>query len=315
MKGRILFWHGIAAAAVLACLAGRSLAQSPAAATQAAAVVNGEPISVTDVKAILDTIPPPVVPATAEQKREMQHNVVDMLINDLIMRQFLRQHTAPATATAIEGEINELKTALAKKKSTLQAFLKESNQSENQLRMDISASLQWKAYIAARVNDDSLKAYYEANKPFFDKVTVRASHVLLKVAPGASEADRQAARTRLEAIRQEIVAGKLDFAEAAKRFSDCESKRDGGDLGNPFRCKFDVPEPFAQAAFSTKVGEVSGVVQTDLGFHLIKVTNRSAGEPSNFEAIKTEVREVYSMELYQQVISQQRKAAQIQMNI
>ena len=315
MKRRILFWHGIAGLAVMACLAGEMPAQTPTAATQPAAVVNGESIPMADVKAILDTIPPPVVPATAEQKREMQHNVVDMLVNDLIMRQFLRQHTTPASAAAIEGEIAELKTALAKKKSTLQAFLKESNQSETQLRMDIASSLQWKAYIAARVNDDALKAYYEANKAFFDKVTVRASHILLKVAPTASEADKQAARTKLQAIRQEIVAGKLDFAEAAKRFSDCDSKRDGGDLGNPFRCKFDVPEAFAQAAFSTKVGDVSDIVPTDLGLHLIKVTNRSAGEPSNFEAIKTEVREVYSMELYQQVISQQRKAAQIQINI
>jgi len=315
MKERIWIRHGLAAMALLAGLAARGLAQAPATPTQPAAVVNGEPISMADVKAVLDTVPPPVVPATTEQKREMQHNVVDMLINDLIMRQFLRQHAAPASAAAIDGEVAELKAALAKKKSTLQEFLKESNQSEAQLRQDIAASLQWKAYIAARVNDDALKAYYEANKPFFDKVTVRASHILVKVAPDASEADKQAARTKLQAIRQEIVAGKLDFAEAAKRFSDCDSKRDGGDLGNPFRCKFDVPEPFARAAFSMKVGDVGDIVQTDMGLHLIKVTNRSAGEPTNFDAIKTEVREVYSMELYQQVIREQRNAAHIQINI
>ena len=315
MKRRSFFWQGLAGAAVLAVLTGRLFAQAPAAATQPAAMVNGEPILTADVKAILDTVPPPVIPATTEQKREMQHNVVEMLINDLIMRQFLRQHTAPASAAAIDKEIAELKAALAKKKSTLQDFLKESNQSEGQLRQDIAASLQWKAYIAARINEDALKAYYEANKPFFDKVTVRASHILLKLAPSASEADKQAARTKMQAIRQEIVAGKLDFAEAAKRFSDCESKRDGGDLGNPFRCKFDVPDAFARAAFSMKVGDLSDIVQTDLGLHLIKVTDRSTGEPSNFDAIKTEVREVYSMELYQQVISEQRKAARVQINI
>jgi parvulin-like peptidyl-prolyl isomerase len=315
MKRRNLFWQGLAGAAMLALMAGRTFAQAPAAAMQAAAVVNGEPISMADVKAILDTVPPPVIPATAEQKREMQHNVVEMLINDLVMRQFLRQHTAPASPAAIDKEIAELKIALDKKKSTLQAFLKESNQSEAQLRQDIAASLQWKAYIAARVNDAALKAYYESNKPFFDKITVRASHILVKVAPNAPEADKQGARTKLQAIRQEIMAGKLDFAEAAKRFSDCESKRDGGDLINPFRCKFDVPDAFARAAFSMRVGEISDIVQTDLGLHLIKVTDRSAGEPSNFDAIKTEVREVYSMELYQQVISEQRTAACIQINI
>jgi len=315
MKTRMRPWQGLAGMAVLAWLAGHLSAQVPASPTKPAAVVNGEPISFADVKAILDTVPPPVVPATAEQKRELQQNVVDMLVDDLVMRQFLRKNTAPPPAADVDKEIAELKVGLTKKKSTLEEFLKESNQTEAQLRLDVIARLQWKTFLRTHVGEDTLKSYYLANKLFFDKVTVRASHILLKVVPSAPEAEKQAARTKLLAIRQEILAGKLDFAEAAKRVSECPSKQDGGDLGTPFRSKFDVLEPLARAAFSMKVGDISDVVQTDNGMHLIKLTDRSAGEPSSFEAIKDQVQEVYGMELYQQVISEQRKAAQVQVNL
>jgi len=315
MSTRIRGWQGLASMVVVALLAGHVPAQVPGSQAKPAAVVNGEPISFADVKAILDTMPPPVVPATADQKREMQQNVVDMLVDDLVMRQFLRKNTSPPPGADIDKEIAELKVALAKKKSTLDDFLKESNQNEAQLRLDVAARLQWKAYLASRVSEDTLKTYYENNKFFFDKVTVRASHILLKVGPSAPEAEKQAARNKLQAIRQEIAAGKLDFAEAAKRYSDCPSKQDGGDLGSPFRYKFDVLEPFARAAFNMKVGDISDVVQTDNGMHLIKLIERSPGEPSTFAAIKDQVREVYGMELYQQLASDQRKAAQVQVNL
>jgi len=306
-------WQGLASMAVLVLLVGQVSAQAPA--SKPAAVVNGEPISFAEVKAILDTMPPPVVPATADQKRELQQNVIDMLVDDLVMRQFLRKTAAPPASADIEREIADLKASLAKKKSTLAEFLKESNQTEAQLRLDVTARLQWKAFITSRVSDDTLKSYYLANKYFFDKVTVRASHILLKVGPSAPEAEKQAARAKLQAIRQEIVTGKLPFAEAAKRFSDCPSKQDGGDLGAPFRYKFDVLEPFARAAFSMKVGDISDVVQTETGMHLIKVMDRSPGEPSTFEALKDQVRELYGMELYQQVVGEQRKAAHVQVNL
>jgi parvulin-like peptidyl-prolyl isomerase len=311
MSTHIRGWRSaVVFAVVLLVVAGKSTAQTPS--MKSVAMVNGEPISMADVKAVLDTVPPPVVPPSADQKREMQQTVLDMLIDDLVMRQFLRKHTALPRDAEIDREIVTLKAALEKKKTTWAAYLKESNETEAQLRRDIACRLQWQAYLATQVNDAALKAYYQANKPFFDKITVRASHILLKVAPGTSAADKQAAQTKLQAIRQEIVAGKLEFAEAAKRFSDCPSKQDGGDLGGPFRFKFDVLEPFAQAAFSLKVGEISEVVQTESGMHLIKVAERSPGEPSTFETIKDQVREVLSMEFYQQIVANQRKAAQIQ---
>src|SRR5207253_8677424 len=136
----------------------------------------------------------------------------------------------------------------------------------------------------------------EANKVLFDKVFVRASHILVKIGPTAPAAEKQNARAKLETVRQEIVAGKLDFAEAAKKYSDCPSKDKGGDIG-PFPYKFVVVEPFAKAAFAMKKGDVSDIVATDFGLHLIKVTDRTQNETTSFESVKESVRDVMAQDM------------------
>src|SRR5207244_7978836 len=180
----------------------------------------------------------------------------------------------------------------------------------------VAARVQWKHYLGARFPEAETKSYYEANKVLFDKVFVRASHILVKVGPTAPAADKQNARARLETLRQEILAGKLDFGEAAKKYSDCPSKEKGGDIGQ-FPYKFVVVEPIAKAAFSMKKGDVSDIVVTDFGLHLIKVTDRAQSESTTFEGVKDSVREVIAqdMDLYQNILAEQRKGAKIEVHL
>lgn len=328
MRARMGILGGLGAVA-LAFLAGRVSAQAPAQAPpqqqaipipppagampKVAASVNGEPISGAEVLAVLSQQPPSSTPLTAMQRRQMERSAVEMLIEDALMHQFLRKNAPAAPAAEIDKELNELREALKKDKTpqTLEEFLKETGQTEAQLRADIAARVQWKLYVAPKLNDATVKAYYDTNKVFFDKVFVRASHVLLRLAPNATPADRQAATQKLQAIRQEILAGKLDFADAAKKYSDCPSKQSGGDIG-PFPYKFAVLPPFARAAFAMKVGEVSEIVETDFGLHLIKVTNRDNGQPSDLSKIQDSVKQVYSQEMYQGIIAEQRRTARIE---
>ena len=80
--------------------------------------------------------------------------------------------------------------------------------------------------------------------------------------------------------------------------------------------KFQVEEPFARAAFALKVGEVSDIVQTGYGLHLIKVTDRKAnGPPSDFEKIKEEVREACAMEMMNNLVARERQVAKIEINL
>ena len=296
-------------AALLGVCAGQARAQGTP--EKPAALVNGEPIPMADVRAIIEARPSPV-PLPAAQQRELRQAALDLLIDDVLMRQFLKKNALPAQPAEVQKEIDELKEALKKKTMTLEQFLREAKQTEEQFRVDVAARVQWKHYLNSRFPEPEVKSYYVANKLLFDKVFVKASHILVKVGPTAPAPDKQNARAKLETIRQEILAGKLDFGVAAEKYSECPSKTKGGDIGS-FPYKFFVVDPFAKAAFAMKVGEVSDIVVTDFGYHLIKVTDRTPGETSTYEGVKHTIREVIAqeMDLYQRILAEQRKGSKI----
>jgi parvulin-like peptidyl-prolyl isomerase len=283
-----------------------------AAQEKVAAVVNGEKIPLAEVEKLLRQDTPPVHPLTDLQKREMRKMALDMLIGDALMRQFLAKNAPAVPPAAVARELADVQDALKKKSSSMEQFLKENRMTEQQLREDIVVRLRWKAYVTAKLPDSLLRPYYEANKLFFDKIFVKASHILLKFPEKASVQDKKVLLGKLLAIRKDIVNRKIDFAEAARKYSDCPSKDKGGDIGH-FPYKFVVAEPFARAAFALNVGEISEAVETEFGYHIIKVTERTKGEPTTFEKIKEIVRDVYAQEvqLYQNIINEQRKKAQI----
>jgi peptidyl-prolyl cis-trans isomerase C len=278
-----------------------------------AAVINGETISWADVEAVLKLQPAQATKPSELQLRRMRREALEMLMDDALLRQFLQKHGPTVSPAEVAKQFAELQAGLKAQNRNLADFYKETGQTEEQLRADIHKMLQWAGYVKSHVTETDLKRYFDEYREFFDQVTVRASHILLRVTPGAAEADRQQARARLESLRQDIINGKIDFAEAAKKYSQCVSAPQGGDIGYIPR-KWAIDENLAKIAFALKVGEVSDVVQTEFGFHLIKVVDRKAGQPANFDKIKDGVREAYVDDLRQAIMDQQRKTAQIQIN-
>jgi peptidyl-prolyl cis-trans isomerase C len=302
----------VGGAALLALLAGRAAAQAPA--NKPAAVVNGEPISMAEVEAFIKAQGPTPTPVTEVQRRQMQREVVAMLIDDLLMQQYLRQYGPRIDPADVNKQVAELEAGLKKQNKALADFLKDSNQTEAQLRGNIVKVLQWRAYATTKLTEADCKRYFDENREFFDRVMVRASHIVLRVGPSTSEAERQAARIKLLTLRQDVLTGKIDFAEAAKKFSQCPSAPEGGDIGL-FPRKMMVEEPFAKAAFALKVGEISDVVQTEYGLHIIKVTDRKAGQPADYEKIKDDVREICTEEMRLNMLGQLRKTSKIDINL
>lgn len=98
---------------------------------------------------------------------------------------------------------------------------------------------------------------------------IHARHIL--IAADASDAARAEARKKIELVRAELLAGK-DFATAAREYSDCPSKENGGDLGTFTRGQ--MVKAFEDAAFSQKPGEIGPIIETEFGFHIIQVLNR-----------------------------------------
>ncbi|MBM3994566.1 MAG: hypothetical protein FJ303_10505 [Planctomycetes bacterium] len=280
-----------------------------------AATVNGEKILIGDVKKILESRPYPVT-LTEEQKKQLRHAALDVLIEDAIMRQFLNKNVPQVNPADFNKEVQDLIEGLKKEMKTLDQFLTATNQTKEQLSRDIAAKLQWRVMLMRYCPEDKAKAYYIENKMFFDKVFVKASHILIKLDTKTPQADRVKAAEQLRVLRQEILTGKTKFEDAAKKYSECPSKDKGGDIGQ-FPYKFVVVPEFAKAAFSMKKGELSDVVVTNYGLHLIWVTDRTAGELSTFDNIKDTVREVWAQDedLYQRVLVDQRKNGNVKIEM
>jgi peptidyl-prolyl cis-trans isomerase C len=296
---------------VLAGIAPGALAQK---VSPPVAIVNGEAIPRSELDEVLKQRPPVVTPLTAAQQRAMYQEIVSALIDELLVKQFLRQNAPPVDPAEIAKQIAALERGLSSQGKSLTEYLKETRQTEAQLRGSLVAMMQWNAYAAKRIAEADLKKYYAENKDFFDKATVRASHIVLRASPDASAAERQEARQKLMAWRQEISNQKVSFADAAAKYSECPSGPKGGDLGY-FARKWMVEEPFAKAAFALKVGEMSQVVTTDYGYHLILATDRKAGITSAFEQVTDDVRDCLLEEIRQTTLLELRRTAKIDIKL
>lgn len=149
------------------------------------------------------------------------------------------------------------------------------------------------------VNEQDLKTYYEQNVARLGgQEQRRASHILIAVAKGAPEAERQKARAKAEELLAQVKKAPDSFAELAKKHSqDPGSAAQGGDLD--FFARGAMTKPFEDAAFALGKGEVSGIVETDFGYHIIKVTDVKVPRQRNFEQMKQELEAEVAKQLAQ----------------
>lgn len=135
----------------------------------------------------------------------------------------------------------------------------------------------------ATATDDEVKAYYEKNgAEKYNKDKVKASHILVKVEKDATPEVKAEKKKEIEAILAKIKAGEK-LADLAKDNSECPSKDKKGDLG--WFGKGQMVKPFEEKAFAMKKGEVSDIVETDFGFHIIELTDT----PKSFDELKEEI--------------------------
>jgi peptidyl-prolyl cis-trans isomerase D len=146
----------------------------------------------------------------------------------------------------------------------------------------------------AVVTDQEIADYYDANVSEFSvEKTVEARHILLKLDQEPPEDQVEEKRKKILEILAEARAGK-DFAELANTHSEGPTGKDGGYLGSFTRDK--MVQPFADAAFSLKPGEISEPVRTQFGWHLIKVENVSEARTRSLEEASGEIKEKLAKE-------------------
>ena len=138
---------------------------------------------------------------------------------------------------------------------------------------------------------DQLEKYYEERRAQFEKPEERrASHILITVPAGATPEQKAKAREKAEALIAQAKKSPQAFAELAKKSSeDPGSAAEGGDLG--FFPRGKMVKPFDDAVFGMKVGDIAGPVETQFGFHVIKLADIKAAEGPKLETVKAQVEE------------------------
>ena len=154
------------------------------------------------------------------------------------------------------------------------------------------------------VPEDDLRKYYTENeKRYTTPEERRASHILIKAEKSASEADRAKAKAKAEGLLAELKKNPAAFADLARKNSeDPGSAEKGGDLD--FFGRGAMVKPFEDAAFGLKPDEVSGLVESDFGYHIIKLAAVKGGEKRGFDAVRAELEAEVKTQLAQKRFSE-----------
>lgn len=222
----------------------------------------------------------------------LKRNLVEELIRIQVIKNEAGKMKISVSNADVDTKYNAMKSAIPKEQ--FEKLLKEQGVSESKLKEDIKQQLLLEKMIDAitpgiSVPESKVREFYNKNS---DKAVhpeqVRASHILI-AADRSKLTDKARAdlKEKAVAILKRVKAGE-DFAKLARENSDDPmSKMRGGDLGF-----FPPPEMmpnFTKAAFALKIGEVSDVVETDYGYHIIKVTDRRPAGKFSFDQVKEQI--------------------------
>ncbi|HEV3238380.1 MAG TPA: peptidylprolyl isomerase [Gemmataceae bacterium] len=293
-------------------------------ATAVAARVNNQVISEIALQRGLKRIP-------ADKQDQARPEILDYLIENLLIDQYLQQLGEKVDKKEVDAKVKLIHEEIERKHEDYAKVMKELMLTDTELRTNIEAELRWNAYAEKQATDDQLKKLFSSDKEMFDGTMVRARHILRssgkesdrvkagllqvkkqiedQVTQGLSKLPADTSKLNREKARQELL--EKAFSDVARKESECPATKDmGGDL-QWFPRGGSMVEPFAKAAFSLPPFQISDVVQTQFGYHLILVTDRKPGREVVFDEVKDEVKEVYFGQLRDRLIARVRPTAKI----
>lgn len=292
------------------CFVAWSLAcrpKTPPKADNIAVTVNGVDITENDLDALvkpeLEKISAKAAQLPPEFIEQYKKQLRQRFLEKLIIEQLLDEEVKKANIIVTEEEvINRIKEIIAAQQPplSLEEYKKKmqdyglnfddfKNEFQKQLCYQKLMKPQWDAKI--KVTEDDAEGYYSKNqKEFENPEQVRASHILITPDTSDPNTDPNEAKATAKAKAQDLlkqINEGADFAELAKANSDCPSGANGGDLG--FFGRGQMVAPFEKAAFALKPGQLSSVVETKYGYHIIKATDHKDAQVISFEQAKEDI--------------------------
>ena len=239
-------------------------------------------------------------------KDTLKEIVLETMIGSEVVYQQAKKDNILPTDEQVQEQIDSFNESI-KDDEDYQAELKEMGINEEFLKYQFSRDLansnvQAKFEDETKISTDEMKKYYEENKDDYHTNTVTASHILLKTIDDEgnelSDEEKAKAKKKAEEALAKVKAGE-DFAEVAKEYSQDSTASNGGELGT--FGKGQMVSEFENAAFSMKPGEISDIIKTQYGYHIIKVTER-VDEQKSYDDVKDEIKSTLASQEYSKYI-------------
>jgi len=288
------------------------VAQKPTTTTEtgpnsAAVTING--IKITEGE--IDKMVEPQLAAMAKQgqnpppeymeqmKKLLRQRILEGIIAERLINEKAKQANIAIADEDVSKQLEEIASmqrpliSLEDFKKKMESLGQSFDEVKHQVRVGMTFQKIMEAEFADKINitENDAKQYYDQNQTRYKTPEqVKASHILIKPDTSDPNTDpnqvKAMAKAKAEELLKQIKAG-ADFAEVAKANSDCPSATQGGDLGFFSRGKM-VP-PFEKAAFELEVNQVSDIVETNYGYHIIKATDHKDASVTTFEQAKDDI--------------------------
>ncbi|HWK11030.1 MAG TPA: peptidylprolyl isomerase [Vicinamibacterales bacterium] len=276
----------------------------PAQLPDVVARVNGENVNKAEFERMIKTIETRAgQPIPAERRDEILRGALDQLVVYKLLAQESKTRGINITDTDVDGKVAELKKQFPNDDAFNKA-LQERGMTLDGLRSDARTDLSVTKLMDAEVattpgpSDAEAQDFYAKNPDKFkQEEEVRASHILIRVDEKADAAAKKKAKDEIDSVLKQARAG-ADFAKLAQEHSQDGSAAQGGDL-NYFTKDRMVPA-FANVAFALKPGQISDVVTTQFGYHIIKVTDRKPARVVPYEEASAKIKEYLTEQKKQQ---------------
>jgi peptidyl-prolyl cis-trans isomerase C len=231
-------------------------------------------------------------------------------LENLISRELLYQESQKRGVTIDETVINEQLRKLKERfpsEDEFKSALTKANLSEAAIKSEFRRAIAIQQFVDKEfvrkitITEEESKTYYDSHPDLFKQPEqVRASHILIKVGPGADTSQKAEARKKLEKIQGRVNNGE-DFSALARERSEGPSSARGGDLGYFGRGK--MVKPFEEAALALRPGEVSDIVETEFGYHLIKVFDKKPQTTIAYEKIEGKIKQYLKQDKVQKEVN------------
>ena len=232
-------------------------------------------------------------PVGLKELRATRDAVLERLIEQELLYQKASRNDVSVPDKEVETEFETMKKGFPSPRDFGEA-LRQNGVSETQFKEQLRRSLVVTRFVERevvgdlKVTDEDVRRYYDQNPVEMNRPeAVHLAQILVRVAPDASQESRTTARQKIEEILKEVRAGGA-FGDAARRYSEGPEATKEGDTGWMARGK--GPPAIVQAAFALQPGQTSDVIESRLGFHILKVLEKRPEGPIPFEEAKDAIR-------------------------